>query len=1680
MSEREIYFLRSKCQSLANQTKQLELTKSRLQTRLSAVQASLLSSSSSVAEIPTCHCHCPDGEKINVEKLDTAVQLLKLRLQWELNQALLQRQMSSSTNCCRGRRPQENNCRNTTSNFRSDHLLVWGTQRKNQLATLLSYTSQQDKNSKIITERRQQWTTTRQVWDGQKQRPHVGETTAKLKKAFTRRMTKLRKEINARDQSIAQLETSVSNLSTKLLESSSRNYVEDGNNFGVLKNGTEEEEKIAITGRSDSSSSGGPVRYRVQRNRWNTSRPYHVRQKSRPLSPNYASKSKMNESADDDVLDNRQPQQYFSLPSNILLGQYNNYAYSQCGGSGLETLPEASSEEESLTTNDDNDHDEPTPDTLPPIPPQFSSLSRGKSRSAASLEALLEGSQHHHGSRRKRFEEEFTDRRKKEEECESQDGHKIFLLQSIIQQLRDELRECRDQNELLEFRLLEIEEAPSSSSSSSNNKQSDVDNGALLDEGERDHSGDKTPSIGSPELPMDDAIPPSPEEENRHAAATESRSSCSSDCSESLSLQESGIFDGQGSDDGLSSPRSGRNHISRELANLTFQIEELLRRYNEGAESRGQEKRLDTLERSKFNVASDLSYCRQRIQEFEKRLSQMNDITYMRSLEDKVNLLLVDNKRLEEERAEIEEAENDTRYLCQRLEEKVRQLKKKKVAFQVKLNEERENMESLQLQILKLQNQNSLTSSKVLHLEGLIQGYEQKNFELEESCMEIQDCSADQVQFVIYAMPVISFVYFYQYFIFYYFDRLNCSNPIHRIRTVYSICAPEESLTDVLVKSKSPRKHKLSNPLKEEPIEKKWKSVKERIFNAEEMIAKLKGNANEVTGRGSGVKCNHMETQTNQAELDLFLEQLVARKQTEWSTVEKSLYEKINALEQNVDGLRSGFASERTHLMEMYEQKLGEKEAQVKESRHWEEDAKELREKWNSLTNELEQFVAYFGKNLLLGQQQQDCFRGMSEMENSYEPQQQRQIPLIGPLHQFSKAVSQAEATDSEAAVDIGVGGGSFGRDVEPDVMIKLIPLLQSSLKDHLARFEWREQQLVCEIDRLVAEMKVNAEQSESNVVAHLSEENARLQSLLKDDNRAWSDLKLAQEDNERLRLDLMQMDVLRKRVEESVRNEAEFRERLEDCERIEERLQAQLAVMKRKETKGEEKVQQLIHELQFLRSKCCQLQDEVDTRIVSETKYKTEMQCVAAKLRETMSELEEKEVQMESNENLLQGKITQLKTQLQELYQNYMDTECSNGMLKEEVSYLEKTVEEAVSKGNKSDNTITALSSELKQKDGLIDELEGQLRNLRMHQPSVDPGVPHELSDFNNCQGGLTGVVRAVQEAVGLIKKCHQCESVGSKLMDVADTLIPLIQILQSSPVADFHSSMELEFGMKRCESDEILIIPTDEILIARLQKTMARLTLQITKLEESLNIKQGEMKESHLTEMRLWKHRCTEKNVLIQLLARRIAHLSATDVEGHFINGILTEIRKLEKEFAKNSAPPPAPHQQQNHHHHLSLGERSHKKNEIFSSSLRDFSFNTLRSFLASERQRVLELLESVSFGTIEESGVGDNRVSTDTDESSPHPGHPGGVDFRVVRKIGDDALLVSWTVPGGPTDKGTASSSGYEIAVNGSTYLKIPKANRHKAVLFGLNFEEPLRLTFKCPGDPDLEESTITFIS
>ena len=147
-----------------------------------------------------------------------------------------------------------------------------------------------------------------------------------------------------------------------------------------------------------------------------------------------------------------------------------------------------------------------------------------------------------------------------------------------------------------------------------------------------------------------------------------------------MSLQESGIFESQYTEESGSTSRN--EDVSRELTTLTSQIESLVLRFTEGT----QEKDYDdskgdftsphsrnegggTSKRGNLpspDVSSELKFCRQRIEEFERRLTQFADLTYIHSLEDKVAILIHQNQKLEEERAEMEEAENDSRHECQR------------------------------------------------------------------------------------------------------------------------------------------------------------------------------------------------------------------------------------------------------------------------------------------------------------------------------------------------------------------------------------------------------------------------------------------------------------------------------------------------------------------------------------------------------------------------------------------------------------------------------------------------------------------------------------------------------------------------------------------------------------------------------------------------------------------------------------------------------------------------------------------------------------------------------------------------------------------------------------------------------------------------------------------------------
>lgn len=99
----------------------------------------------------------------------------------------------------------------------------------------------------------------------------------------------------------------------------------------------------------------------------------------------------------------------------------------------------------------------------------------------------------------------------------------------------------------------------------------------------------------------------------------------------------------------------------------------------------------------------------------------------------------------------------------------------------------------------------------------------------------------------------------------------------------------------------------------------------------------------------------------------------------------------------------------------------------------------------------------------------------------------------------------------------------------------------------------------------------------------------------------------------------------------------------------------------------------------------------------------------------------------------------------------------------------FQRTVEEAIAKAVQSENTVTALSHELKQKDLTIEELQRKLEQLTTVEtiggnvgsmsslPSSLSSTmnPNDLAVFNKNDGGLHGVARDVEEVVTLLQVC-------------------------------------------------------------------------------------------------------------------------------------------------------------------------------------------------------------------------------------------------------------------------------------------------------------------------------------
>nr|XP_024214903.1 intracellular protein transport protein USO1-like isoform X3 [Halyomorpha halys] len=197
-------------------------------------------------------------------------------------------------------------------------------------------------------------------------------------------------------------------------------------------------------------------------------------------------------------------------------------------------------------------------------------------------------------------------------------------------------------------------------------------------------------------------------------------------------LQESGIFEESelASRGTQTEPRAEHGDLSTELEKLS--------RIREKIETGTLQPEVPPLKQ--------LAYYRERAETLESRLAvyeaKPDEMTRLlrtrvekearleaevRHLRDRIAKLELENRALEEERCELEEAENDTRLRCQKLELKLSAVGEKKNCLKAQL-------EQLSREMAAREEEHKQASQ----MESLVKNYERKNKELEEREMEVR------------------------------------------------------------------------------------------------------------------------------------------------------------------------------------------------------------------------------------------------------------------------------------------------------------------------------------------------------------------------------------------------------------------------------------------------------------------------------------------------------------------------------------------------------------------------------------------------------------------------------------------------------------------------------------------------------------------------------------------------------------------------------------------------------------------------------------------------------------------------------------------------------------------------------------------------------------------------------
>jgi len=498
-------------------------------------------------------------------------------------------------------------------------------------------------------------------------------------------------------------------------------------------------------------------------------------------------------------------------------------------------------------------------------------------------------------------------------------------------------------------------------------------------------------------------------------------------------------------------------------------------------------------------------------------------------------------------------------------------MQKKKALLKNQLECERAFIEQMRVSMEQLSARKDELSKQLSRMDSLLQSYEQHNFELEESCMEMK-CT---FQFLAHSIPVLVLYYSWAFLRNHHSHAAtNRYRQLPSTRTQgalpptipasekqsrgFSNRPPVRAKTSLvqqrsqfLAQNVNARKHKLIDHwAQRQHHEQEWKRPKADENNCERVYCSSNGTQTDE-------EAEHM-AQVNDHTLEYM--------------------QRIQTLETNMSHYRELWENEKSNLVQLYEARISDKE---KECQICREEKQQVQQKWTNLIQELEQYALCLGHTMEVNNEDTSGRQGIKLQPSSTSP--------------VSMAIEE-----------------------------------QRNQLNRLA--QEREQALLVEIDALRQEVQSNA--SSLRLFSQLSEEHSRLQNLMNESERVWAE---GQEEHEKLKGEMTKCG---RRLEEMEK----LRDRVEELEGIETSLKAMAAEMERRETKGNAKIQQLRDELQFLRNKCSQLQEELDARIEKETKYKSELHTMNGNLKEALAELQEKDSLLESNEAMAQAQVSQFQ----------------------------------------------------------------------------------------------------------------------------------------------------------------------------------------------------------------------------------------------------------------------------------------------------------------------------------------------------------------------------------------------------------------------------------------------------